>query len=608
MDNKIIKNYIKTLTSQPGVYRMIDDNGKIIYVGKAKNLKSRVGSYVSKSQESAKTRALVRNIASIEVTITDTEADALLLESNLIKEFKPRYNVVFRDDKSYPFLHLSTDKNFPRLSFYRGARKGKGKYFGPYPNAGACRRTLNLVQKLFKLRQCDDSFFKNRSRPCLQYQIKRCSAPCVDYISIKDYEKDIVLTKLFLEGKNEKVIHALNEPMLEASANLEFEKAVYYRDQIATLRQFSESQHIVSDNGETDVIACYKQAGQACLQVFIIRGGRNLGNKCYFQTLKMQEPPEEIMNIFMKQYYLGDPKNTDIPPNIYVSHKPADSTLLENVLIRRQGKKIRIKTQARGEKGKLVRMAKDNASMALKQRLSQNLRYQERLESLREFLDRDESISRIECFDISHLSGTNTVGSCVVFGNGGAIKSDYRRYNIQGIQAADDYQAMAQVISRHYTHIKKGEGKIPDLILLDGGKGQVSTVNETLKELQLDDSVSLLGIAKGPTRKAGRETLVLSDGKKVIRLQEESVMLHLLQEIRDEAHRFAITGHKQRRKKTITQSPLEEIEGIGQKRRQQLILHFGGIQGIKNSGLDDLIRVPGISRQLALKIYETLHN
>ncbi|MGK0296786.1 MAG: excinuclease ABC subunit C [Gammaproteobacteria bacterium] len=607
MDKKTFNNFVKTLTPHPGVYRMYDNEDQIIYVGKAKNLRNRVSSYVSKSHDSAKTRAMVNNIASIEIVVTNTEADALLLEINLIKEFKPRYNVVFRDDKSYPYLYLSDDDNFPRLSFYRGARKGKGKYFGPYPSAGASRRILNLVQKLFQLRQCDDTFFKNRSRPCLQYQINRCSAPCVGYISSKNYANDINLAMLFMEGNNKKVIKALTEPMLEASNKLEFETAARYRDQIVTLRQFHASQDINSSSTEADIIACYRETDIACVQVFLIRGGLNLGNKCFFQSLKMQETPEELMSIFIKQYYLGDQNNKEMPANIYVSHKPTDSELLEKILSKKLNKNIRIKSQARGEKGKLIRMAMDNANIALKHRLAQNLRYRDRLDALTKFLANEDQINRIECFDISHLSGNETVGSCVVFGSDGAIRSNYRKYNIQGVTAGDDYQAMAQVVNRHYMKIKKGDGILPDLVLIDGGKGQVSIVNEVLKELQLDEAVTLLGIAKGPARKAGLETLILSDGKKLVRLGEDSIILHLLQEIRDEAHRFAITGHRQRRKKKIIQSPLETIEGIGHKRRQKLILHFGGIQGIKKAGQAELAQVPGISKQLAYKIYDTLH-
>lgn len=608
MDNAQLKSYVKSLSGHPGVYRMLDGDNAVIYVGKAKNLRNRVGSYLSRSHESAKTRALVKNIANIEVTITDTEADALLLESNLIKEYKPRYNVVFRDDKSYPYLYMSTDKDFPRLSFYRGARKGKGRYYGPYPSAGACRRTLNLVQKLFRLRQCDESFFKNRQRPCLQYQIKRCSAPCVDYISREEYRRDIELAMLFLDGKNEQVIKSLETPMFQASEKLDYERAAQYRNQIAMLRQFQESQHIVAKDGDADFIACKTQFNQACVQVFVIRGGRNLGNKVYFQTIRLQESPGEVIESFIKQYYLGSKLTRDIPGKIYVSSLPEDTDLLSDVLSRKLNRKVNIHSRGRGEKARLINLAMENADMALRQRRQHNLKYEERMEQLAEVLEREEGISRIECFDISHLGGSDTVGACVVYGHEGPVKSDYRRFNIEGITKADDYQAMAQVIDRHYTRIRKNEDKLPDLILLDGGKGQVSTVKSHLREMQLDETISLLGIAKGPGRKPGLESLILSDGKSIIRLQPDSAVLHLLQEIRDDAHRFAITGQRRRRKKNLNKSPLEEIEGIGSKRRHNLILHFGGIQGVKRAGPDELARVPGISRQLAQKIYDTLHN
>jgi excinuclease ABC subunit C len=608
MDNNHLKNYVKTLSRHPGVYRMLDKDSTVIYVGKAKNLKNRVSSYLTRSHDSAKTRALVNNISSIEVTITDTEADALLLESNLIKEHKPRYNVVFRDDKSYPYLYMSIEQDYPRLSFYRGSRKGKGRYYGPYPSAGACRRTLNLVQKLFKLRQCDDNFFKNRQRPCLQYQIKRCSAPCVDYISKEEYGRDNDLAMLFLEGKNEKVIKSLEKPMLQASENLEYEKAAQYRNQITMLRQFQESQHIIAKDGDADFIACKILHNQACLQVFIIRGGHNLGNKVYFQTIRLQETPNELIESFMKQYYLGGRLSQDIPVKIYVSDLPDDARLLSDILSKKFAKNIYIHNRPRGDKARLMKLARENAEIALRQRRQQNLKYEERMQQLAELLKREEGISRIECFDISHLGGNDTVGSCVVYGHEGAIKSDFRRFNIEGITAADDYQAMAQVIDRHYTRIRKNEGKLPDLILLDGGKGQVSTVKSLLREMQLDEAISLLGIAKGPARKAGMESLVLSDGKSVIRLRPDSAVLHLLQEIRDDAHRFAITGQRKRRTKNLNKSLLDEIQGVGSKRRHKLILHFGGIQGVKHAGPDELARVPGISRQLAQKIYDTLHN
>ncbi len=607
MQKTDFKAFLSTLTSYPGIYRMYDVDGKLIYIGKAKNLKNRVSSYFRESVDSAKTRAMIAHTTSVDVIVTETEADALLLESTLIKEHRPRYNVVFRDDKSYPSLYLALEHNFPRLSFYRGKRKAGGKYFGPYPNAGIARRTLNLVQKLFRLRQCDDAFFRNRQRPCLQYQIKRCSAPCVGFINRQDYAQDIELATLFLEGKNDKVMEALTIPMQQAATSLEFEKAAHYRDQVATLRQYQNVQNIISDTGESDIIACAIEADQACLQIFYIRGGRNLGNKSYFPRIKLGENAADLIETFIKQYYLSGSEEP-VPANIYVSHKPDDYKLLENVLSKKLDKAVHINDKCRGEKRKWVIMAQMNATLSLQQRLAQNLKYQQRLEQLSKLLDMDEPVRRVECFDISHISGELTVASCVVFGNEGAIKSDYRRFNIDGIKKADDYAAMSQVITRHYTRLQKEQGTIPDLVLIDGGKGQVTSARNALKELQLDESLTLLGIAKGPSRKPGLETLIMSDGRRMLRLEQGSAVLHLLQEIRDEAHRFAITGHRQRRKKQQKHSLLEDIEGVGAKRRQQLILHFGGIQGISRARPEELAKVPGINKNLAQKIYDTLHN
>jgi len=607
MDKTEAKLFIKSLTSRPGVYRMCDAEGKAIYIGKAKNLKKRLSSYFRASQESRKTLAMVKNIASIEITVTETETDALLLESNLIKEFRPRYNIVFRDDKSYPYLYLTTDQEFPRFDYYRGTRKRKGRYFGPYPGASSARRTLNLVQKLFKLRQCDDTFFRNRQRPCLQYQIRRCSAPCVGYIEKEDYARDIEHASLFLQGNGEQVITALAVPMQKASANLDFEKAAAYRDQIIMLRELQEARHIIANSGETDIIGCAINGLQACVQIFCIRGGYNLGNKSYYPRVCMEENPASIIENFIKQHYLGGEAEHDIPTNIYVSHMPEDRQLLEEILSLKQKKSVHIRHRVRTEKAKWLQMAVDNARFALEQYQAQNLKYQERFELLTEFLDRDDHINRIECFDISHISGDNTVASCVVFGVEGAIKTDYRHFNIQNINSGDDYAAIAQVISRRYARIQSGDGKLPDLILIDGGKGQVNQAREALREMQLESAVPLLGIAKGRSRKPGLETIILSDGRKQIRLQETSAVLHLLQEIRDEAHRFAITGHRQRRKKKQKKSMLDDIDGIGSKRRQKLIHHFGGMQGIINARQDDLARVPGINKNLAQKIYDTLH-
>ena len=601
------KQFVAGLTTRPGVYRMLDARGDILYVGKAANLKKRVGSYFGRRQDSPKTRAMVGQVRDIEVTVTGTEGEALLLESNLIKEHRPRYNIFFRDDKSYPYLYLDSGHDFPRLSFYRGGRGGKGRYFGPYPSAGSARRTLNLTQKLFRIRQCDDSFFRNRRRPCLQYQIKRCSAPCVGYMDKEGYAEDLERALLFLEGRNEEVIESLLQPMQRASDNLEFERAAHYRDQIASLRRIQESQHITAPRGESDIIACAVRGGQACVQVFYIRGGRNLGNKAYFPRHSEGEEPGEIIAAFLTQHYLGDGRERSIPPAIYSSHRPADVELLERLLGERGGVTVHIRHRSRGDAARWISMASENAEIALEQQLSRRQKYGERLEQIRELLDADDPVERIECFDISHTGGEATVASCVVFGVEGAMKSDYRRFNIHDIAAADDYAAMRQVIQRRYTRIKKEEGRLPDLILIDGGKGQVGAVRAVLEELQLAD-IALLGVAKGPSRKAGLETLILSDGRREMRLPPTAPALHLLQEIRDEAHRFAITGHRQRRQKRRGVSLLEGIEGIGSRRRQQLIRHFGGLQGIERAGVEDLAKVSGINKNLAQKIYDTFHN
>jgi excinuclease ABC subunit C len=601
------KQFVARLTTRPGVYRMLDADGGVLYVGKAANLKKRVGSYFGRRQDSPKTRAMVRQVCDIEVTVTATEGEALLLESNLIKEYRPRYNVFFRDDKSYPYLYLDSGHDYPRLSFYRGARSGKGRYFGPYPSAGSARRTLNLVQKLFQIRQCDDSFFRNRSRPCLQYQIKRCSAPCVGYVEPEAYAEDVERAVLFLEGRNEEVIESLLTPMQRAADNLDYERAAHYRDQIASLRRIQGSQHITAPRGESDIIACRLQGGQACVQVFYLRGGRHLGNKAFFPRHSEGETPAAIITAFLTQYYLSGGGERRIPPVIYLSHRPEDAPLLERLLPERAGTAVRLRHRPRGDAARWLEMAGENAAISLQEYLSRRQKYAERLEQLRELLGLEEPIERVECFDISHTGGEATVASCVVYGVEGALKSDYRRFNIAAVTAADDYAAMRQVIERRYTRIRKEEGRLPDLILVDGGKGQVGAVRGVLAELQLAD-IPLLGVAKGPSRRPGLETLILSDGGRELHLPPASPLLHLIQEIRDEAHRFAITGHRQRRQKKRGVSLLESIEGIGSKRRQQLIRHFGGLQGVERAGVEDLAKVSGINKNLAQKIYDTFHD
>ena len=600
------KKSLEKMTHHPGVYRMLDGDGILLYVGKAKDLKKRVASYFGKKPDSPKTRALIRQIRDINVTVTRTEAEALLLESNMIKQHKPRYNVVLRDDKSYPYLYLSTDNEFPRLSFYRGAKSGAGQYFGPYPSAKSARRTLNLTQKLFRIRQCDDNFFRNRSRPCLQYQIKRCTAPCVGLVSPGDYREDVKHTVMFLEGRNEEVIRELTAPMQKAADGLDYERAAQYRDQIISLRKIQENQYITAPRGELDIVACYMEGGYACVQVFFIRGGLNLGNKAFFPGHTGELTEAQVLNAFLPQYYLTGSRNRPAPGEILVSHPVADAETLMTLLSERRGKSVRLRQRHRSERRKWVEMALNNAEIALRTRLSSRDDYVSRFENLQGSLGLNEPVERIECFDVSHTSGEATVAACVVFNHGGAVKTDYRKFNIKDAPAGDDYAAISQAFNRRYSRIKKEEGKLPDLILIDGGKGQVSSIRAVAEELQLDE-VTLLGVAKGKARKPGMERLVFSDGKTEASLAPDSPALHLIQEIRDEAHRFAVTGHRQQRNRKRSRSVLEDVEGVGSKRRRELIRYFGGLQGVSRAGVEELARAPGISHNLAKKIYASFH-
>lgn len=600
-----LRDEARRLSARPGVYRFLDEAGTVIYVGKAGNLKKRVMSYFGRRADSPKTRAMLRNARALEVTVTRTEGEALLLENNLIKAHRPRYNVVFRDDKSYPYLYLS-DHEFPRLSFYRGPRTGKGRYFGPFPGAGSARRTLNLTQKLFRIRQCEDSFFRSRSRPCLQYQIRRCTAPCVGYVSPEDYARDVEHAVMFLEGRNEEVIEALTGPMQAAAEALEFERAAHYRDQIASLRRIQEEQHITGAEGDCDVVACAVQGDHACVQVFYVRAGRNLGNKSFFPRHDEGAAPGEVLSAFLTQHYLSARGAREIPAEIDVSHELEDGAVLEEVLSSLRGGTVTIRRPARGQRARWMKLARDNAEVALSQRLSSRQKYRQRLDALRDALGLPETPQQVECFDISHTRGEAAVASCVVFGPEGADKAAYRRFNITGIAEGDDYAALRQAVERRYLRVKREEARLPDLLLIDGGKGQVSAVRAALAELQLEE-IPVVGVAKGPSRRPGLERLVVADGRGETRLPQDSPALHLIQEIRDEAHRFAITGHRGRRARRRTQSPLEEIEGIGAKRRQQLLRHFGGMQGVERAGVEELARVPGINKNLARKIYEHIH-
>jgi excinuclease ABC subunit C len=544
---------------------------------------------------------MVAQIAHIETTVTHTENEALILENNLIKELMPRYNILLRDDKTYPYLFISSDA-FPRIGLHRGAKRKKGRYFGPYPSAGAVRESLHLLQKLFPIRQCDDSYYQNRSRPCLQYQIKRCTAPCVGLISEADYQKDLQHTILFLEGKNQQVLDDLSEQMTLDSAALDFEKAALIRDKIISLRKVQERQYVSAEQGDLDVLAAIVRDGLSVVEVSFIRGGRSLGSKSYFPKGTAAGSAEELLAAFIPQHYLG--KN--MPAEVLVSHRFEDLTLLEEVLRSDSDHRVIIRCPQRGPSVRWMKMAMTNAEISLVQRLSSRSNLLQRFELLQEVLEMEEMPKRIECFDISHTRGEKTVASCVVFGLEGPLKADYRKFNIEGITPGDDYAAMNQALTRRYTRLQKGEGKRPDLLLIDGGKGQLTEAKAVMADLQLD--IDILGIAKGPARKPGEETLFLVGRAGEIDLSADSPALHLLQQVRDEAHRFAITGHRQRRAKARRTSPLESIEGMGPKRRQKLLQQFGGLQAIQRAGVEDLSGVEGISPNLAQKIYDAFHD
>ena len=599
------KSFLKNLTKQPGVYQMYDADGEILYVGKAKNLKNRVSTYFQKSGLPIKTQALVKRIASIEITVAPSEAEALVLEHNLIKSQKPPFNILLRDDKSFPYIFMSTEDEHPRLAFHRGSKRKKGKYFGPYPNAGAVKETLNFLQKTFKVRQCEDSVYKNRSRPCLLYQIKRCSGPCVNAISHEDYNQDLERTALFLEGKNQELYQKLDVVMQQASEALEFEKAAEYRDQIAALRQVQAQQIIESGQGNLDVIACAIDSGLICVHILYVRQGRIIGSKSHLPKDTLGQNEAEVLDAFMAQTYLGETA-MDVPSNIIVSHELDDEDALAEAIAKVKQQSIKIISNVRTYRAKWLAMALEAARQNLKNQLNNRFTLFQRFDALKDLLALDEVAQRIECFDISHSSGEKTVASCVVFDQTGALKSDYRRFNIDGITAGDDYAAMEQALTRRYTRLQKEEQKIPDIVLIDGGKGQLGVAKKVMADLGLSE-LMLVGVAKGTTRKAGFETLIMEDGREMT-VDSDHSALHLIQQIRDEAHRFAVTGHKQRRDKSRKTSTLESIPGIGQSRRRELLKHFGGLQEVKRASVDDLAKVPSISKKLAEEVYSALHS
>jgi excinuclease ABC subunit C len=598
-----IKDFLKNLTKRPGIYKMLNEKGEIIYIGKAKNLKNRVSSYFRKTTASPKQQAMVVKIASIEIIVTHTEGEALLLESQQIKRYKPRYNICLRDDKSYPYLYISSHHPYPQITFHRGAKKKRGKYFGPYPSAGAVKETLKLLQKIFPVRQCEDSYFNNRTRPCLQHQIERCTAPCVGLIDQSNYAEDLSNTILFLEGKGNLLIDQLINNMELASSNLEFERAVIYRDQISRLRSVLEKHFVHGEKGDVDIIACASQAGVACVQVFFIRNGQNLGNKLFFPKITADFSPDNVLQAFIPQYYL----ERQAPYELIVSHAMEESELIAEVLAKQANHSVIISENVRSERHKWLQMAIVNAQNSLMSKLADKQGIYARYLSLQEELGCFEVPKRLECFDISHTQGDQTVASCVVFDREGPVKSAYRRFNIEGITPGDDYAAMYQAILRRYKRLKKGEHQAPDILIIDGGKGQVSEAQKALEELSVNN-VMIVGVSKGPDRKAGMEKLILVDQQQPLDITPGASALLLIQHIRDEAHRFAITGHRQRRAKAKKQSILESIAGLGPKRRQLLLKQFGGLQGVSNAGIDALSSLDGISRQLAQRIYDTFHH
>ncbi len=595
------KNFLAKTTQKPGVYCMSDSKNIIIYVGKAKNLKKRLSSYFRKfSSLPTKTQALVAQIVHIETTITHTESEALILESTLIKKYQPRYNILLRDDKSYPYIYLSAHPNYPRLSLHRGSKREKGQYFGPYPHAKAVYESLHLMQILFPIRQCRDSFFRNRSRPCLQYQIKRCSAPCVGLIDIKTYQEEIQHATLFLQGKSQVVISSLVEKMQMAAQNLNYEKAAHYRDQINHLKKLQAHQYVSTEkNNNVDVIAAAIHNNIGCVQVLSIRDGRHLGSRAFFPKHVQESDVSGLLTAFLSQYYLGTPH--DLPDEIILNQIIEEHELLIEAIWQQKNKKIQIYANVRGTKARWVEMAIENVQASLAHH--QPSQYRERLATLTQLLQLELMPQRLECFDVSHSLGEATVASCVVFGEQGPIPSAYRRFNITNITPGDDYAALNQALKKRYTKLATHPENLPDLVCIDGGKKQVKVAQVVFEELQLN-AVQIIGIVKGEGRKAALDNLIVSLQDKPLIVPKHSPALHLIQHLRDEAHRFAITAHRKKRRQQRQTSVLEQIEGIGAKRRQRLMNHFGGLQGITTAGVEDLASVPGINKQLAQKIYD----
>lgn len=597
------REFVRTLTHRPGVYRMLAAGGEILYVGKARDLRRRVGSYFGRRPLDGKTQAMLQAVARIDVTVTGTEQEALLLEYNLIKEHRPRYNVVLRDDKSYPYIHATTEQEFPRFEFHRGSRNLPGRFLGPFPNAGAVRQSLQLLQKIFRVRQCSDSFFANRSRPCLQYQIHRCSGPCVGLIGAEDYRRDVEHAIRFIEGRNDAVLAELVARMEQASAALQFERAAQLRDQIADLRRVQEQQVIAAGaDADIDAVAVAVEQGQCCVAVLMIRGGRVLGSRALFPRAAPDTAPAEVVAAFLAQHYLAQPA----PPEILVDGAIEEGGLLETAMTERAGHPVKIRQSVRGRRRRWLELALANARQAAASRAMAAATLTAQFEDLAGALGLEAVPERIECFDISHTQGGETVASCVVFGPTGPLKTGYRRFNIREVAPGDDYGALAEAVRRRFARAQRGEAPVPDLLLIDGGRGQLSSVCAVLEELGFGD-VPLFAIAKGAGRRAGREQIFRAGSTRPMNLPEGTMARNLIQQVRDEAHRFAVTGHRQRRDRQRGGSILETIPGLGPRRRRALLQRFGGLQGIARAGVEDLQRTEGISRALAERIYGHFH-
>ncbi len=600
------KDFLSRCSTRPGVYRMYDSDGGLLYVGKARDLRARLNSYFVGNLASAKTRALVARIASIETTLTHSETEALLLEQSLIKQHLPPYNILLRDDKSYPFIRLTMADEFPRIAFHRGQRRAGSRYFGPYPSGNSVREALSILEKVFLLRNCQDSYFRNRTRPCLQHEIHRCTAPCVGLVSPEAYREQVRMAIDFLEGRDQQVTDRLTEMMEQAAGEQRYEQAAELRDRLVAIRQIQQKQYMDTGGGDADIIAVGIRHGLALVEMLRVRGGKMLGHHTIKPVSRGEDDELALLQAFLPAYYLGERDEGHWPAEIIIEHALEDQQALADAIAERFGRKVRIAHRVRGERAAWQRLARQNLEQTLDMQLLARTSLEKRFVALQTLLGTAQPIARIECFDISHTQGEKAVASCVVFGPEGAMKSDYRRFNVSPAVGGDDFAAMEEAVRRRYQRVQKEGGKLPDLLLIDGGAGQVGRAYSVLQALGLDQQVPVLGIAKGPTRKPGLEMLVSAQGQQWLPAGDNAG-LHLLQQVRDEAHRFAITGHRQRRGRARKQSALEEIPGVGASRRKALLGYFGGLDQLRNASAQQIAAVDGISVKMAEQIYAWLH-